>query len=236
MRRSHRCQARWWPSSDEARALRLGDLDRAQVGAVRPAAAVAVVAALARRRRRARRVIVDAQHAHVVQVDDRHEPVERPRVGVVAVVVAPHPRDRAGQRGRARARTCRSTTARRARRPGRRRAARTRLDVARVGAHGVDDRHELLAVDRRLHALGQVGRRHDPVGLERRPPPRRRGGGRCRAARRTPPAASSRPARLPGQVVGLHRLAQLDRHDPDAVGQAGRGAAPARPRGRPRPP
>ena len=93
-------------------------------------------------------------------------------------------------------------------------------DVARIGAHGVDHGHELVDVDGRLDALGQVlGRDDAPVARERDDDldaaaaavveqhaerlARRRGG-----------------ARLPRQILGLVRLAQLDRDDPYLLGQA----------------
>ena len=203
-----------------ARALGLGDLDREQAGAVRSPAAVAVVAALARRRRRPGGVVVNPQHRHVVQVDHGHEPVQRPGIGVVAVIVAAQPRDRPRLPRRARlerpARPCLDVH-----RSGIDPSLPHRLDVAGVGPHGGGDRDELLDVDRGLHPLGQVDGRQQPVFVERHE--------HLDAA----PAlvvehdaeclSRQRPARLlPGQVGGLGGLAHLDRHDPQPVGQTRR--------------
>ncbi len=90
-------QAPWPPAQrttveHEARALGLRDLDRAQIVAIGPAAAVAVVAVLLGHRQDA--VVVDADDLHRAEVDEREQAADRSRVAVVAREIAAQPRER----------------------------------------------------------------------------------------------------------------------------------------------
>ncbi len=93
MRTRHGPQLSASPVEREARALGLLDLDRPQIAAIGPPAAVAVIAVLLGDGQHA--VVVDADDLHADEVDDREQPADRPRIAVVAGQVAAQPGQRA---------------------------------------------------------------------------------------------------------------------------------------------
>ena len=165
-------------------------------------------------------MVVEAYDLHRVQVDDRDEAVQGSRVLVVGRVGLAEPGDRPHEPS-----TALLELARRPRldvHEARIRDAplRQRLDVARVVEDDVTGEGELVAVDRGLHVRRQHVVRYQSIVVER--------DHRLDAARRLGVeehderlAGRASAALAPGEVGRLVRLAQLDRREAKARGQAG---------------